>query len=181
MRSDEDLVRDAGSGDSTAWNELVERYAQLVFANARAVGADVALAQDVSQLVWMRLLNRLDTIRDPGKVKGWLAIVARNATRDELRRRRPTTRVDDLFALEDDRAVDPAEAAGRADDAAVVQRALTQISDRCRQLLTLLFSAAMNYDEVSAAMDMPIGSIGPTRRRCLDSLSRHIPEELHET
>lgn len=181
MRSDADLVTDARGGDSSAWEDLVERYGQLVFANCRAVGADASLAQDVSQLVWMRLLTRLDTIREPSKVKGWLAIVARNATRSELRKRKPTIDLEKLFALEDPEAPAPEDELVRQTDKHAVRRALAQISERCRELLTLLFSADMSYDEISALTGTPIGSIGPTRQRCLSALSRELGEEVKAT
>lgn len=176
MRSDEQLVVDAARGDATAWDGLVDRYANLVYANARAVGADRGLAEDVSQLVWMRLLNRLDTIREPAKVKGWLAVVARNTTRSELRRRRPTVQLDELFVLADDAVTAPEEAVTRGEDVASVRSALDRISERCRELLLLLFSAEMSYDEIVETTGMAIGSIGPTRRRCLDSLARQLEE-----
>lgn len=181
MDSDENLVLRAGDGDASAWEALVDRYAHLVYANARAVGADVGLAQDVSQLVWVRLLNRLGTIREPSKIKGWLAVVARNATRSELRRRRPRVSLDNLLHLEDETAIAPDEAVTRAEDVTAVRRALALVSERCRQLLTLLFSAEMSYDEISQTMQMPIGSIGPTRGRCLDALARHLEGERHAT
>lgn len=177
MRSDAALVAAAGGGDVTAWDELVERHGQLVFANARAAGADAALAQDVGQLVWMKLLSRLDTIREPENIRGWLAIVARNQTRAELRRRKPTADLDSLFSLPDPSTPEPGSGLGRRESIDAVRRGMHMISDKCRELLTLLFGAEMSYDEISATIDMPIGSIGPTRQRCLDALSRHLPAD----
>jgi RNA polymerase sigma factor (sigma-70 family) len=174
VRSDAELVASADAGDSSAWNELVDRHGQLVYANARAVGADDALAQDVGQLVWMRLMSRLGTIREPDKVRGWLAIVARNTARSELRRRKPVDDLEHLFALPDPNSPQPETQLARSEAVEAVRAALVRISERCRELLTLLFSAEMSYDEISETAGMPIGSIGPTRQRCLDALARHL-------
>lgn len=172
MRSDADLVAAAAGGDRTAWDGLVERHSQLVYANARAVGADSMLAHDVGQVVWMRLLNRLDTIREPSKIRGWLAIVARNTAREQLRRQRHTSGLDAFVNLPDPSAPSPEGAAVLSDEVAELERGLQGLSDKCRELLTLLYSAQMTYDEVVVAMEIPIGSIGPTRQRCLGSLRR---------
>ncbi|MEL6892670.1 MAG: sigma-70 family RNA polymerase sigma factor [Actinomycetota bacterium] len=178
MRSDTELVEAASAGDASAWDELVDRYGQLVFANARAVGADWTLAQDVGQVAWMMLLSRLSTIREPSKVKGWLAIVARNEARSALRARRPMADVDDLLTLPGDESDQPEADVFAREDADSVRRALGSISDKCRELLLLLFSAEMSYDEISGALGMPIGSIGPTRQRCVAALARELRIEM---
>lgn len=173
MRSDTELVGAAAGGDQSAWNELIDRYGRLVYANARAAGADPTLANDVGQVVWMRLLHRLDTIREPERIKGWLAIVSRNAALELLRRRRPEDSLDGLADLADhpDHGVPtPERTAEHNSDVTALGRALRRLSDKCRELITLLYGAQMSYDEINATTGMPIGSIGPTRQRCLDRL-----------
>jgi len=177
VRPDAELVRAAGGGDADAWGELVDRHSQLVFANSRAVGADPTLAQDITQLVWIRLLNRLDTIREPDKLRGWLAIVARNLTRSELRRSRTMVGLDELFSVADPQAAAPDGEAVRDEEVRSVRRALREISERCRELLTLLFGAEMSYEEIAETTGMPLGSIGPTRQRCLHQVERQLGEE----
>lgn len=173
MLSDAELIDRARTGDRDAWSTVVHRHSQLVFANARAAGADRAMAEDVTQLVWIKLLNHLDRIREADRLRGWLAIVARNTARSELRRQRPTFDIDSLLDLASDDA-GPELAATRSRDARLVRRGLAAISGKCRELLTLLFAADMSYDEVSATLNMPVGSIGPTRQRCLSSLARAL-------
>lgn len=174
MRSDGELVIAARDGDARAWDELVDRHGQLVYANARAVGADRGLAQDVGQVVWMRLINRLHTIREPERIKGWLAIVARNTARTELRRRKTPLPLDDIAASIRSGEPEPDEISERRSAAERVGAALGRLSEACRELLTLLFSAEMSYEEISEATGRPIGSIGPTRQRCLASLEREL-------
>ena len=176
MRSDEELVAAAINDDRTAWDDLVNRYAQLVFANARAVGADRALAHDVGQVVWMRLLTRLETIREPAKIRGWLAIVARNTAREELSRRRPTTSLDEFLEQPDETTPLPEDAAILGDQVSVLKSAMHTLTERCRELLTLLYSAQMSYEEIVVATGTPIGSIGPTRQRCLSQLRRTMSD-----
>ncbi|MFK8022828.1 MAG: RNA polymerase sigma factor [Ilumatobacter sp.] len=177
MRSDAELIRSADGGDAEAWKELVERHSPLIVANARAVGADHVLAQDVMQLVWIQVLNRLGTLREPDKLRGWLSIIARNAARNELRKKKPTSDLDSLFELADDSPPVDTRLARRTERSAVAA-ALAQLSERCRELLTLLFGAEMSYEEICEVTGMAIGSIGPTRQRCLNSLRTHLPDEV---
>lgn len=174
MVPDEDLIRQASSGSADAWRVLVERYGQFVYANARAVGADRELSLDVSQLVWLKLISRLDSLRDPAAVRGWLAIVARNTARSELRRRRDTVPVDAVAHSLRSARPEPADVAEMAWTSRVVRESLSRISDSCRELLTLLFGAEMSYAEISDLTGRPVGSIGPTRQRCLDAMRREI-------
>ena len=180
-------VTDAGllerviAGDETAWHALVDRHGQLVYANARAVGADATLAEDVAQLVWMRLLDGAATIQHPDRLRGWLAIVARNTARGELRRRRPEVDLDEIATAIPGSDPLPDEQAERREDRARVRSALARLGDACRELLTLLFSAEMSYAEIAETTGRPIGSIGPTRQRCLASMRRLLAGETDAT
>jgi RNA polymerase sigma factor (sigma-70 family) len=169
--SDGELVRRAGKGDERAWNELVERHSPLLWRVARAAGADHATASDIVQTTWLRLLDRLDTIRDPDKVRGWLAVTARNATMTTHRRSaKVVLSDDDLFDVIDDGA-GPERTAVAQDDASHLGEAMGRISSSCRELLSLLFSDDdLSYAEISELTGRPIGAIGPTRQRCLAAL-----------
>lgn len=177
MRTDAELVEAAAADDRSAWDELVVRHGQLVYANARAVGADPAMAHDVAQVVWLRLLHRLTTIREPAKIRGWLAIVARNTARDELRRQRSNAPLDAVVNMPDPAARSVEDTAILGESVEALRRGLKALTDRCRELLTLLFSAQMSYEEVVTAMEIPMGSIGPTKRRCLDRLREQMESE----
>jgi RNA polymerase sigma factor (sigma-70 family) len=170
--TDAQLLERVIAGDESAWHALVDRHGQLVYANARAAGADATLAEDVAQLVWMRLLDNAGSIQQPDRLRGWLAIVSRNAARGELRRRRPEVDLDEIATAIPSTDPSPDEQVERHEDVARVRSALAQLGEACRELLTLLFSAEMSYAEIAETIGRPIGSIGPTRQRCLAAMQR---------
>lgn len=171
-RSDADLVAGAAGGDQGAWNELVERHSELIYRNSRAVGAEHSLAEDMMQEAWMRLLNRLDTLAQPERVKGWLCIVARNATRSELRRaRRRDIGLDALFgaAAPDDPAAD----AEQLQMLRAMRSGFAKISDFCQDVLAMFFLDDLSHAEVADVLEIPIGTVSKRKRDCLASLQKH--------
>ena len=172
-RSVAELVVDAGKGDTAAWDALVERFAGLVTAVVRTYRLSPADAADVSQTTWLRLIENLHRISQPDRVGGWLATTARREsvrilrladrqvpTSDEDLERltdAPTVSVDrDLLVDERDRAL---------------WEMFTKLPARCRLvLLALVGEPPMSYRDLSDVLDMPVGSIGPTRARCLERL-----------
>lgn len=169
-------VRAAARGDQRAFDQLVERYAGLVWSVARAHRLGDADAQDVFQTTWLRLVEHLDRLREPRAVGGWLATTARNESLRLLRhadRTRPAPS-DDLDVI-DDRNEGVEVDLLTAERDTQVWAAFEQLGERCRALLRLLMSdPPPSYEEVSAALDMTVGSIGPTRGRCLARLRDHL-------
>lgn len=166
------VVERAARGDADAWHELVDRYANLLWSIARAHRLDDATAADVVQTCWLRLVEQLGRLTDPERVGAWLATTAR---RECLRQIRRSAREQ----VSDDESLDVADATSAALDAslllaerdALLWQALGDLGERCRELLRVLMAdPAPSYDEVSAALGMPVGSIGPTRMRCLAKL-----------
>jgi RNA polymerase sigma factor (sigma-70 family) len=166
-------VRAAAAGDSGAWNALVGRFGRLVWAITRAHRLSDADAADVSQTAWLRLVEHLDRLRDPERVGSWLAATTRNECLRVLRLSgRQIPSADDLLADEET----PSAAAELfvSERNAAVWRAFQTLSPRCRLLLQIVVaSPPPTYDEVAAALGVPVGSIGPTRARCLDRLRGH--------
>ena len=167
------LAAAAADGDGDAWAEIVDRFAPLVLAvlaGFRIYGAD---AQDVSQLVWLRLVEHLGDLREPRALPGWLVTTARNECVRLLRARSRLVPWDPQMGelgggVED---ADPAEGILRAERAAAFLEALGDLSDRDRALLLLLAEdPPLPYAEISRRMGIPIGSIGPTRLRVLRKL-----------
>ncbi len=164
-----ELVRAAAEGDQAAWNGLVDRYNGLVWSVARSHRLAAADASDVVQTTWLRLVENLGRLQDPERVGAWLATTAR---RECLRTLRHSARLLPTEELPDE-GVD-----ARLDAALLVEerdRALWQafggLSDRCQALLRILVAdPPPSYEDIGAALDMPIGSIGPTRQRCLERL-----------
>lgn len=167
------LLTRAADGDQRAWDDLVERFAPLVWSIARTHRLDVVAASDVSQTVWLRLVEHLGRLREPEALAGWLATTTRNECLRVLRREGRELPADDVPLLADRPSDDPgpAELLLLDEQRALVWRALGTLSARCQRLLrALAVTPEASYAEVSAALDMPIGSIGPTRSRCFAHL-----------
>ena len=174
VRLDE-LVRAAASGDETAWNAIVDRFQGLVWATARGHRLSHADAADVAQTTWLRLVEHLDRIREPERLGAWLATTARHECLRHIRlhgRELPSDEADVFESPSDD----PPELALLTEERdSALWRAFAKLSERCQALLRLLVSHdEPSYDEIGAALDMPIGAIGPTRMRCLEKLRAGI-------
>jgi RNA polymerase sigma factor (sigma-70 family) len=167
------LVRGAADGDRRAWERLVNQYARLIW----AITADFKLtesdAADVAQTTWLRLLEHIDRIEYPDRVGSWLAATARNECLRGLAARKRVVLAQDDEVLTGVVASSP-EVDERilADERAqVVRDALSHLPGRWQRLLELLMAdPPASYAEISSKLDLPVGSIGPTRGRCLDRL-----------
>lgn len=172
-----DLLARARAGDQQAWDALVDRYSGLVWSVARSHRLGSADAADVHQATWLRLVEHLDAIREPERLGSWLATTARRESLAVLRRAGRDLPVGDLLTLEP-RAADTT---GVDDDLLRRERdrhlwrAFGELAGQCQSVLRLLLlDPPPSYAEISAALDIPIGSIGPTRARCLDQLRRRL-------
>ena len=172
-----DLVARARSGDKQAWDALVERYAPLIWSICRRHRLGAADAGDVSQSVWLRLVGQLDKIRDPAALPGWLATTTRRECRQVLRAARgsrPVAYVLDVENLPDELARTADQEVLEAERHAALRQALADLPPDGQQLIAMLTAdPPVPYTEISARLGIPIGSIGPTRRRCLDKMRRH--------
>lgn len=168
------LIGEAARGSQFAWNELVRRFGSLVWAIARAYGLDQADAADVSQTTWLRLVENLSRIRDPERVGGWIASTARNECLRVLRRAGRHVPLEDhteLYLESSDSGIETHLLEAERD--AALWQAFRGLPERCRMLLRLLMSdPPASYEEISAATGSPLGSIGPTRARCLEQMRR---------
>lgn len=173
-----ELVERASGGDRTAWDELVQRYAPLVWSLCRRHGLAGADADDVGAVVWLRLVEKLADLREPAALPGWLATTTRRECLQALRARQRQIPVDheDLGALSDDRVADSDEWLLTQERHIALRAAYAQLPERCRRLLALLFrEPPATYTEISAELDLAVGAIGPNRQRCLARL-RAAPE-----
>jgi RNA polymerase sigma factor (sigma-70 family) len=172
-----ELVHAAARGDQGAFDRLVERYAGLVWSVIRAHRVGDADAQDVFQTTWLRLVEHLDRLRDPRAVGGWLATTARHESLRLLRQADRTRPVpDDVLDAADEGVHGLGETAVlEAERDEALWAAFAELEDRCQTLLRVLMAdPAPAYAEVSAALDLPVGSIGPTRGRCLAHLRKYL-------
>jgi RNA polymerase sigma factor (sigma-70 family) len=171
-----DLVRAAGAGDFDAWNELVNRFAGMVWTVARRHRLSSADAADVSQTTWLRLVEHLNRIEHPERVGGWLATTARRESLRVLRladRQVPASDDDVFIDLTSDESESPEEIVTLQERDRELWQLFSQLPPRCQLMLQLLGGdEPLSYAELGAMLDMPVGSIGPTRARCLDHLRR---------
>ena len=186
--ADEDdaaLVSRCRRGEGAAWETLVHRYQRLVFAIVRRVGLDEHAAADVFQTVFARLVVHLPRIADPQRLQAWIVTTAKREALLALRRGRRTvsmTRADDTVdeASEWDIADDsllPEEVLAELQQLDQLRHALDRLENPCRELLLMLFrddGDKLPYEEVAQRLGMSVGSIGPTRSRCLGKLRRLV-------
>jgi RNA polymerase sigma factor (sigma-70 family) len=173
------LVRRAAAGDRIAWEELVDAFAGLIWAIARNHRLSDGDSADVSQTTWLRLLENIDRLAEPSRVGAWLATTARRECLRVLGLANRHLLVDDEARLDVPDAAVPDLDAGLllAEREEAVRVAFEQLPERCQRLLRLLMlDPPPSYEELSAALGVPIGSIGPTRGRCLKKL-RDLVEE----
>jgi RNA polymerase sigma factor (sigma-70 family) len=176
--STSDLVRDAAGGDQGAWNQLVDRYSRLVWAVARGHRLAHADSADVFQTTWLRLVEHLGRLRDPEQLAGWLSTTARHESLRVLRLGR-RERPDDIAGESNDSGdAGPETALLASEERASVAAAYTRLSERCQGLLRLVVAEpGLSYANVARALGIPVGSIGPTRGRCLEQLRRLLDEQ----
>jgi RNA polymerase sigma factor (sigma-70 family) len=170
------LVRAAAGGDQQAWDQLVDRFSGLLWSIAGSYRLGRPDAADVLQTTWLKLLEHLDRIQDPARIGSWLATTARRECLLTLRRAGRVQPTDDDGKLDAaaGKAPGPDLALLTAERDQVLWSAFARLSAQCQRLLRVVVVAAPSYDVAAAALDMPIGSIGPTRARCLDKLRRGL-------
>jgi RNA polymerase sigma factor (sigma-70 family) len=172
-----DLVASARDGDARAWDALVERYAPLIWSICRRYRLDQADVDDVGQSVWLHLVNHLDKIREPAALAGWLATTTRRECGRLVRTARGPHAL--VYALDAETMADEQSNAAEeqvlaAERHAALREAYSHLPTDCQRLVAMLTAdPPVPYAEISATLAMPVGSIGPTRSRCLDRMRRH--------
>lgn len=171
------LVRAAAAGDTRAWEQLVDRFAGLVWSICRTHRLTDDDAADVVQLTWLRLLENLDRIRDPQRLAGWLATTCRRECLALLRRSRSSVNLEEEHM---DRLLGGGSPADEpllaAEQYAALWQAFQQLSKWCQRVLGELVvdvdDGPPSYRLVAAKLQVPVGSLGPTRARCLGQLRK---------
>lgn len=181
------LVARCQAGDGAAWTALVRRFQRLVYAIVCRMGLDEHTAADVFQVVFERLQKHLPRIQEPGRLQAWIVTTAkREALLQRQRARRLVSMTgDDIDAgggagqapewdLADD-APSPDQELSQLQQLDRLRVALDRLEPRCRQMIEMLFAdedERMPYDEIARRLGMPVGSLGPTRQRCLERLRK---------
>lgn len=182
--SDATIIARCQRGDGAAWELLVQRYQRLVYAIVRRMGFDEHAAADVFQTVFMRLMAHLPRLTDHDRLQAWIVTTTK---REALLQRKRAMRTVSLTHDDGDgdteqwdiadEAMLPDEALEAAQSQNSVRNGLDALDTRCRELLTLLYrydDDKIAYEDVARRMDMPLGSIGPTRARCLGKLRKIV-------
>ena len=169
------LVTRAAGSDLSAWAEIVERFAPLVWSICTRFQLSDQDAEDVGQNVWLLLVEQLGKLREPAALPGWLATTTQRECLRVLtvaqKSERPGTKLDEATLPVDDAAID--EEILIAERNAALRAAFAELPPRCQQLLAMLMAEpAYSYAEISATLHIPVGSIGPQRARCLERLRR---------
>jgi RNA polymerase sigma factor (sigma-70 family) len=174
------LMSAARQGSDDAVGELVTEFSPLLWHVARAAGLSSGDAEDVLQTVWMRLLEHLDDIRTPAALGGWLVVTTkREAWRVRAAERKQIPADTDFFAAQPDQGPGSEGRALLDDQRRTLWAAIRQLSPRCQELLRIIaFVPQADYAAVAAKLGMRIGSIGPTRGRCLAKLRAVLADGL---
>ncbi|MCT9931145.1 sigma-70 family RNA polymerase sigma factor [Planotetraspora sp. A-T 1434] len=162
--------------DQAAWEELVARFDGRMWAVARAFGLSPADAADAVQGAWLRMVESLDGIRDPERIGAWLITTTRHEAVRLSRRARGEVMAD--HELPDVAGPDPAAAIVDADFGRHVWQRLHTLGEPCRSLLRLyVLNPDAKYAQIAIRLNLPVGSIGPTRARCLSRLRTLVQDD----
>jgi RNA polymerase sigma factor (sigma-70 family) len=167
-----DLVHRVAA-DPAVWPELIRRYRSLIRAVGRSQHLNAGDIDDLCQLCWLRLAERLPTLRDPGGVAAWLVTTARREARRMTAARLREHPTDPLPPLAHNGS--PERDVLAAEEYERLRQALAGLPDRCRMLLDLVAcSPELSYGELAALLGITCGSVGPTKSRCLALLRRRF-------
>jgi RNA polymerase sigma factor (sigma-70 family) len=171
-----DLVARARKGDQQAWDVLVERYSPLIWSICRNYRLSRADAEDVGQRTWLQFVNHLGAIREPAALPGWLTTTTRRECNQIVHAARGRQAAGQLLDenIPDKQIRTAEQELLAAERHAALHEAFTCLSPFRQQLMAMLIEdPPVPYTEISARLGIPVSSIGPTRRRCLDQLRRH--------
>ncbi len=184
ITTDEELVAACRRGDESAWEMIVLKYQNMLFSIPRHAGLGIDLASDVLQDVFLTLFEKLETLEQPQFLRAWLTTTTRHKT-IHLIQRETRGRPKSLDELEEetffefpDKAPLPDEVLINLEKEIQIEKAMTQMDERCRRLISMLYleQEQIPYAEISAVLGIPLGSIGPTRARCLQKLIKLLPD-----
>ena len=177
-RDDADLVRRCRKGDQSAWDELIDRYQRLIYAVPRRAGLTDDQAGDVFQEVLITLLEKIDELQQPEKLRAWIVTTAKFKTWAVIRGKKgqysPATdeemeaeiaNIQDSSPLADEMLME-------LEEQHLIRTALKKLEERCQQILSMIYlnTVPASYAEVGAAIGVGETSISPLRTRCLKKL-----------
>lgn len=183
--TDQQLILACRRGDEAAWEKIIQRYQRLIYTIPRRAGLDDDQAADIFQEVFTTLFEKVDVIEQPERLQAWLVTTARRKTWravTEMRDKRVRTGEDlseeEELAMLPDGAPLAEEVLLRLEEQHRIRTAVSELDDKCRRLIDMLFYQAEPpaYSEIALQLGMSEGSIGPTRARCLNKLLKFIEQ-----
>lgn len=176
-----ELVAGLAAGQEQAWREFIDSYGSLIYAAASKLDLSPGRRDDLFQETCLRAMSSIHTLKDPERLASWVYTIAYRLGVDALRRERPEVVVEDLDVVADEHQLDepedhPLSQLEHLESVAHLMDAMGALDIRCRNLLSALYleEPRPSYEEISARAEMPIGSIGPTRARCLGKVRKLI-------
>lgn len=175
--NDAQLVEACLMGNEQAWQHLLQKYSRLIYTIPFRFGFSQTVADEIFQETCLTLLEQMVTLRDASRLKAWLVTVTRRICIARWHYRQNLVSIDAAEDIEAE-ADDLEEKILLTEEQYLVQQAMFQLNERCRTLLAALFfeMPPRTYEEISRDFDIALGSIGPTRKRCLESLRIQIAE-----
>ena len=179
-KSDAALVKRCRRGDQAAWDELVGRYQRLIYAIPRRAGLSEEQASDVFQEVFLTLVEKIDEIQQPEKIRSWMVTTAKFKTWGLIRASKGLHSPDTTEEMENEMA-SIADESPLADELLIeleeqhlIRTALTELEERCQKILSMIYltDPPASYSEVGAAIGVGETSISPLRSRCLKKLEK---------
>ena len=177
---DSQLIEWCLNGEEKAWTVLIERYSRLIYTIPFRFGFTKMVADEIFQETCLILLEKMETLREKDRVRSWLVTVCRRVCIQRLKQ------MDELQSIEnievDGRVLPLDNELMLLEQHHIIHEALSQLPERCQKLLKALFFEAPppSYEEISKELAISVGSIGPTRIRCLDKLEQELLKLGHE-
>lgn len=176
--STELLIQHCLSGDENGWEQFFDRYGRLIYATPARFGFSASECDEIFQEISLEIVNSLAMVQNPESLPAWLITVSRRTCiRRFKQQKQPTISLDEFESTDFSRVDDDiVEGLARAEQRVLLYRAMEKLSDKCQALLFEIFFSEekVSYADVSAKLGMPLGSIGPTQKRCIEYLRKEV-------
>lgn len=185
-KTDEQLIKACQEGDDQAWNALIERYERLVYTIPARYGLTPGEIDDVFQSVWLSLLKNLSKLREPDRISAWLVTTARRECWERRRgadyERTVAKDLDSMLSNKAGEELPTEDVITIYHEHQLLREAVDELDARCRRLLQILYYDLdiPSYADVAEKLNMPIGSIGPMRARCLRRLRSLLVKTIQD-
>jgi RNA polymerase sigma-70 factor (ECF subfamily) len=182
-------LRAAAAGDQDAWRRIVDVYSGRVYGLIYRQCHDRALAEEITQAAFVKVVRNLDHYSEEGKFQGWLFRIAMNRLRDEMRRRKrqatpmdftdtPVEAMTGPPSREQTAAADPSAPLLEAERNAALHEAIARLPDADREILHLRYTSELSFQEIAAALDQPLGTVLARGHRALKKLKAMLEQSL---